>query len=761
MRQSSLQRQPNIPLIIGSLVLLAILGVMIFPEALTDSSPYTVQQLRFGTEEGQFTVDKAPFSPSAEFPMGTDDLGRDIWSYIVYGTRTTILLGLLTALCQFLVAIPMALWGGMGHKGIKSLMYHSNLFFSAIPALLLGILILQVNLFSGLNRLPSILMFVCVLTAVAWPRLGVLLTERVETLEQQAFVMGETALGKKRVHIALENIIPHLVPEIVVLFFMEVARNLSMMMQLGLFGVFIGNLRLVLDSENGRLVFFNISYEPEWASMLSTSRTYLSRAPWTVIFPALAFFISVLGFNLFGEGLRNRLQQEDTGLISGVRNMLMLDWKQLLRRLKQSQRHLLVTAGLFLVLAAIVLFVHRPPAPFSLEKAPDPPHGQVVIGTKAAEDTAYFIADTMAELGMNPAVGSSIIVPYETETAQLTEHQYMEVVLRQGEQGLSLRPQEDFTFLSTRPGSTTSTTVVDAPVVDATLDDLLSMTDFRRYADRIVLLDTALYQDAFIRYFIGKVGQAVSVAGFLLMARDDGSGMTPISDVSSDPAVMLISRQWGERLKVMDQASIHAGASTSPLGGQGLNVVGIFEGNSPTPTAATEFIAVGLRFNTLDTAGRQVLRFNLELMKRLCQLDTNQRSLMFIFADGTIDDERHGIHVFSEAIPVSSHRIKAYIDLTSLGEPGPLSYSASQAPITRQFAWSLGKMLDDTLKREGIMTHGYDSVRVGAEHRFTGNSAANAMFWNAGIATLHLGGTTGDLEPLGDILLEVIHRNNY
>ena len=93
-----------------------------------------------------------------------------------------------------------------------------------------------------------------------------------------------------------------MIPETIVLFFMEIARVLAMMMQLGIFSVFVGNLRIIKDTEGG-VSYYDFSFEPEWASMLSTSRNAISVAPWAIIFPALAFFVSVLGFNLFGEGL--------------------------------------------------------------------------------------------------------------------------------------------------------------------------------------------------------------------------------------------------------------------------------------------------------------------------------------------------------------------------------------------------------------------------------------------------------------------------
>ena len=136
--------------------------------------------------------------------------------------------------------------------------------------------------------------------------------ERVRDILSKPFINAELAIGKGKLRIAFENVLPHLVPELVVLFFMEIAGALNMIMQLGVFGAFVGNLRYVASTEGGVITFLNISFEPEWSSMLATSRNYITSAPWMVLFPALAFFISILGFNLFGEGLREILQKRDS-----------------------------------------------------------------------------------------------------------------------------------------------------------------------------------------------------------------------------------------------------------------------------------------------------------------------------------------------------------------------------------------------------------------------------------------------------------------
>ena len=100
----------NFPLIMGTVILLFILTVILFPGTFTDKSPYNMQTMQFTTIDGKLDVESAPYPPSKDYIMGSDDLGRDIYSLIVYGTGLTILLGLLTALGRFLIALPMAIF---------------------------------------------------------------------------------------------------------------------------------------------------------------------------------------------------------------------------------------------------------------------------------------------------------------------------------------------------------------------------------------------------------------------------------------------------------------------------------------------------------------------------------------------------------------------------------------------------------------------------------------------------------------------------
>ncbi len=100
----------NWPLLLGGIILVGILILMVFPDKIATKSPYTLQHMRFSTQDNQLMVESAPYPPSKDYIFGSDDLGRDIFSYIVYGTKLTILLGIFMSLGQFLLQSLWRLW---------------------------------------------------------------------------------------------------------------------------------------------------------------------------------------------------------------------------------------------------------------------------------------------------------------------------------------------------------------------------------------------------------------------------------------------------------------------------------------------------------------------------------------------------------------------------------------------------------------------------------------------------------------------------
>ena len=747
-------KRVNIPLIVGTLIIALLLAVILFPEAFTSKNPYNMRHLIFSRENGSLEVEVAPHPPSSEFILGSDDMGRDIYSFIIYGTGLTILLGVLIAIGRFLIAVPVALSAGFGNGTSKTAIRQFNILFSAIPALLISVIILKLDYLAGLDKRASIFAFVTVLSIVGWPKLGALLMERVDSINKQPFIRSEVAIGKGRIKIALENVFPHLAPEMVVLFFMEIARALSMIMQLGIFSVFVGFLKIIKDTEGG-VSFYDISFEPEWAGMLSTAKNLLSTAPWAVIFPAIAFFISVLGFNLFGEGLRNILQQKDSLFIPRVRKLLSFDVKYIWSSFSRKGKTFVIVLAVSLIISSSLIILSGRGSTMDISGVSLPDADTAVIGTDEANAAANFISMKMKELELVPIDSESFIHTYSIPPVSLVLDQRL-TLGNHKEYAAGI----DYTILDSPDGS------YSGEIFDATMMDLFSMDDFSKMEDYFVMIDKAYYNDPAILYFMNRIEESVSVGGFILVARDGELQSNIYCDRTAKTARVMVSKETANEIKNMDNPEINISLTTKPLGDTGINILGFLEGMDEL--LKEEVIMIGLPFNYSDEEEKQIFGFGIRLMEEICKTDHNRRSVLFVFMDGTDYAKLSGINALEADYPYSASKTKVFINLLDFNKTAfdNLIFSNLQAPFTRQYAWSLGRQLKSNLEQAGIGITEAKSIFFGDQYYFTDDPTYNTMFMNRGIATIIIasdekGTGNNSIEDMGRILVDTINDNIY
>lgn len=754
-----MKRKINTPLIISVIILLIMLVIVLFPQWFTTRSPYNLNKLIFTHEDGELIAESAPFAPSKEFILGTDDMGRDIYTYIIYGTRLTIMLGVLVALGRFVIATPIAIGAGFGSKAAKGVIKVFSVLFSAVPAVFICIIILKIDFIMQLERAKSIVAFILVLAFVGWPKSARLIMERVEVINTLPFIKGEVAIGKSRIKIALENVLPHLAPELIVLQFMEIARSLAMIMTLGIFNVFVGNLKYVKSTDWGNVSFFNVSFEPEWASMLSTSRSLLGEAPWAVLFPALAFFISVLAFNLFGEGLRNIMQKKDSEAIPIIRKVLSYKIAELWRDSKKSSKLKLITA-LLLIIAVIFVPFSVNSAAYQLEQADsnEIPFNEVIIGTEQAKETAAIIAEKMQNLGIEPIKSDSLNLNYDIEPSVILKE--YSVSFSATNLPISAELNKDYAFLSA--GSFERSGFL----YDATKQDLFNIDGFSKFEDKFIMIEKEYYEDAAIEYFIDEIQSNADINGILLVARYGEEVNNLFIEEDQDMFTMLVSKDFAQELKQEEEILIEVSTDTQPLVQTGTNIIGIY--GEYNPEEENKAIMVGMNYNYLKEDGAGVLQFNLDLMKNLCESYDNQRSIIFVFIDGTLSERYNGLYSIVDNLKYSSNKIDVFIDLTRINKSSfeSLEFSKAIAPFTRQFAWSIANQLDKSFNKKNMQIHELDKILRETEYYLTQSDAINLMFWNRGIATIVIGADkVGDQKlsvyEVGSVLLEVINKNGY
>jgi len=212
--------------------------------------------------------------------LGTDNLGRDILSRIIYGSRISLLVGATTViLAGFVGCFLGALAGYFGNLTDEIISKVTEIFL-AFPFLLLAIALMA---FLGQGLLNLIL----ALMLSRWVQYCRVVRGEVLSLKERDFVVAARALGGRDLYVLLRHVLPNAFASVTVIATFAMA--------------------IVIIAE-ASLSFLGLGVPPSiptWGSMLSEGRVYMYRAPWLTIFPGLAIFITVFGINLLGDGLRD------------------------------------------------------------------------------------------------------------------------------------------------------------------------------------------------------------------------------------------------------------------------------------------------------------------------------------------------------------------------------------------------------------------------------------------------------------------------
>lgn len=220
--------------------------------------------------------------PSAQHLFGTDKLGRDILSRILYGASYSLSSVLLLVACVFTVGTSLGVIAGyFGGKLDAVIMRISDMMIS-FPGMILAIAIAGILGGSLVNAIIA-------LTIVTWTKYARLARSMVLKVKRRDFVEAAIVSGGKPLHILWQHILPNILPLMVVTAAADIG---AMMMELAGLS-FLG--------------FGSQPPAPEWGLMLNEGRQQLQIAPWLMVFPGLAIFITVMIFNLWGDALRDVL----------------------------------------------------------------------------------------------------------------------------------------------------------------------------------------------------------------------------------------------------------------------------------------------------------------------------------------------------------------------------------------------------------------------------------------------------------------------
>ncbi|HEX6305378.1 MAG TPA: ABC transporter permease [Anaerolineales bacterium] len=261
--------------VVGMFIIGIVVLVAIFAPVLAQQPPD-----RNGVFKTYLRETKIP--PSVQHPMGTDDLGRDMLSLIIYGSRISIRIGFFSVGFAIIIGVILgALSGYLGGATDNVIMRLMDIML-AFPSILLALVIVAVI---G----PGLLNAMIAVGIVSIPTYARITRSSVISESTREYVQASKALGANTFRILAQHILPNALSPIIV-------------------AASLGIATAILDAAG--LGFLGLGAQPpdpEWGLMLSRNKTHMFTSPWMVIFPGVSIMFLVLGFNLLGDGLRDAL----------------------------------------------------------------------------------------------------------------------------------------------------------------------------------------------------------------------------------------------------------------------------------------------------------------------------------------------------------------------------------------------------------------------------------------------------------------------
>ena len=227
-------------------------------------------------------------APSAQYLFGTDEIGRDVLSRVIWGARASLLAGLVSVSIAMALGVPVGLLAGYLGGWVDGAISRFTDAMLAVPFLILAIALAA---FLG----PSLTNAMIAIGVSATPVFIRLTRGQVLSVKVEDFVEAARAVGNPHWRIALRHILPNILPPLIVQATLAIAAAIS---------------------AEASLSFLGLGQQPpapSWGSMLNTAKNYVDNAPWMAIWPGVSIFLLVLSFNLLGDGLRDAM---DPTLIS-------------------------------------------------------------------------------------------------------------------------------------------------------------------------------------------------------------------------------------------------------------------------------------------------------------------------------------------------------------------------------------------------------------------------------------------------------------
>jgi peptide/nickel transport system permease protein len=234
------------------------------------------------------TLEGAPMPPGEQFLLGTDTLGRDLFSRLLFGARNSLIIGLVANGVAVGIGLLVGITAGYVRGWAGNLMMRFTDLMMAFPALLLAIVL------AALLK-PSLWIVAMVIALVNWVQVARIVYTETRGLVERDFIMAERALGAGHGRILFLHVLPHLVPTAIVWGTLGIATTVLLEATLSFLGIGV-------QPPN-----------PSWGNIIFESQSYFQAAPWLVFFPGGVILLTALAFNLVGDALRDILDPTQRG----------------------------------------------------------------------------------------------------------------------------------------------------------------------------------------------------------------------------------------------------------------------------------------------------------------------------------------------------------------------------------------------------------------------------------------------------------------
>jgi peptide/nickel transport system permease protein len=234
------------------------------------------------------SMEGAPLAPGGQYLLGTDTLGRDLFSRLLFGTRTSLAIGLVANGIAVVIGLFIGIVAGYVRGFYGNLLMRFTDLMMAFPALLLAIVL------AALLK-PSLWIVAMVIALVNWVQVARIVYTETRGLVERDFILAERSLGAGHARILLVHILPHLMPTAIVWGTLGIATTVLLEATLSFLGIGVQ------------------PPQPSWGNIIFESQSYFQSAPWLVFIPGSVILLTALSFNLVGDALRDILDPTQRG----------------------------------------------------------------------------------------------------------------------------------------------------------------------------------------------------------------------------------------------------------------------------------------------------------------------------------------------------------------------------------------------------------------------------------------------------------------